>query len=176
MSSLRKLATRILALDEKIRPIANRPVDITKPGWAANLATRTDPLDEAGVRTEAEQVLADALSEYASVEAADRAFLRQLFAKSPSFAWAATLPFAADTPENFRLHLLLFSVQDQGRDSRDALLSLQALCRSAKLAGVSMQALRETAALSSEVNKYGMGSTKDMLLRAAQDWKQTAPA
>jgi hypothetical protein len=69
--------------------------------------------------------------------------------------------------EHLRRHLLLFSMKDQGRDSRDALLDLQDLCREARSAGVNLTpVLREVAELPSDKNKYGMGSTEDMLLRA----------
>jgi hypothetical protein len=67
-----------------------------------------------------------------------------------------------------RQHLILFSMKDQGRDSRDALLTLQEIVREADTAGVDKAAaLREVAAMSSSTNRYGMGSTRDMLLKFA---------
>ena len=60
----------------------------------------------------------------------------------------------------------------QGRDSRDALLWLQDLCREAKNAGVNPRPmLREVAELSSDKNKYGMGSTREMLFRECEAQK-----
>jgi hypothetical protein len=46
------------------------------------------------------------------------------------------------------------------------LLTLQEICRDAKAAGLEIApVLREIAAMSSNENKYGMGSTSQMLLR-----------
>jgi hypothetical protein len=57
-------------------------------------------------------------------------------------------------------------MKDQGRDSRDALLTLQEICHEAVAAGAdTAPVLREVAELSSSANKYGMGSTRDMLLK-----------
>ena len=87
-----------------------------------------------------------------------------------AFAWAASLPFGPTDEEKLRQHLLLFSLKDQGSDSRDALLWLQNLCREAKKAGVnSGPVLREIGELSSDKNNYGMGSTREMLLRACSE-------
>ena len=62
--------------------------------------------------------------------------------------------------------VIVFSMKDQARDSRDALLSLQEICRAAAAAGVDLEpALRDVAAMSSRVDRYGMGSTSDMLLK-----------
>jgi hypothetical protein len=84
-----------------------------------------------------------------------------------SFSWAAALPYRPITDESFRAHLILFSIKDQGRDTRDAILALQAICATATSAGVKIgPILKEIAELSSDVNKYRMGSTRSLLLRA----------
>ena len=57
MSNPHELLPWIAALDERLRPIAKRPVDINQPGWQQRLAERPHPLDEAGVRQEAASVL-----------------------------------------------------------------------------------------------------------------------
>src|SRR5439155_19806049 len=68
-----KLASRLAALDAALRPIANRPVDITQPGWAER---RMAPLDEAGVRTASEALLADLLTLYRNGRDEQRGQLR----------------------------------------------------------------------------------------------------
>lgn len=167
MIDLPNLKWRMVALDQQIHPIAHRPVDISKPGWTNTLASRRHPFDEAGVRNEGEALLRELLAGYAVATDLERQSIRGYVETCRSFAWAATLPFDPDTRENLRQHLLLFSMHDQGQDSRDAILLLQALCQTAKKAGVHPAAiLREVAALSSATNKYGMGSTRDMLLKA----------
>lgn len=166
--SINDFSLRIKNLEDRLRPIANRPVDITKPGWSLNLKDRLHPLDEAGVRSEAESLLNEVIACYTTESEQGRQAIRKLFEENRALAWAASLPFEPTTPENFRQHLLLFSIKDQERDSRDAVLWLQYLCRTARYAGVNTaDILREVAALSSDENKYGMGSTRQMLLGAA---------
>ncbi len=156
-------------LEQRLRPIANRPVDITKPGWGARLAQSQHPLDEAGIRSEAESLLEELIGFYRASGDDERQAIRALFVEYRAFAWAASLPFRPTNEENLRRHLLLFSIIDLGRDSRDALLWLQDICREARNAGVSSgPVLREVAELSSDRNKYGMGSTREMLLRACE--------
>ena len=157
------LASRLAALDAALRPIANRPVDITQPGWAER---RIVPLDEAGVRTAGEALLADLLAVYASGSDDEREQLRTLYARHSAFAWAATVNDAPHTEAGFRQQLLLLSLKDQGRDARDEILQLRWLCGEARNAGVAIDAiLREVAALSSDVDKYRMGSMRSWLSR-----------
>ncbi len=145
---------RIAAIDARVRPIANAPYE---PGRGVA------PLDEAGVREETEALLAEIVAAYRTCDDAERAAIRTLWEKHRSFAWAATLPFTPMTAERFRDHLTLFSIADQGSDTRDAILALQGLCEMAK--GFDAQpALREAAELSSDVDKYGMGSTRSLIL------------
>jgi hypothetical protein len=167
MTSIGDLELRIVDLEERLRPIANRPVDITKTGWAVELSQSPHPFDEAGVRSEAETLLEELIGFYRACRDEQREAIRALFAEYRAFAWAASLPFDPTSDDNLRRHLLLFSIKDQGRDSRDALLWLQDLCRKAKRAGVATEpVLRDVAEISSHKNKYGMGSTGEMLLRA----------
>jgi hypothetical protein len=160
----------MMELDERLRPIAKQPVDITDPDWLEQFKGAPHPLDAAGVRAEAQDLLEALLEEYQTGEAATRAAIRELFRRYTSFAWAAALPDPPTTAANFRRRLLLFSMQDQGRDSRDAILELQGLCREAERAGLSPRpVLREIAALSSSEDKFGMGSTRELLIKAARE-------
>ena len=155
-------------LDNRLKAIANRPVDISDPGWVGKL-TAVNPIDEAGVREEAAALIRDILDAYPQVDAGQRDRIRALFATHRSLAWAAgfVLPFSAD-PSTARSQLLLFSILDQGTDSRDALLWLGAFCGQERADPAALAPLlREVAALSSAVNRYGMGSTQSMLLHAA---------
>lgn len=125
------------------------------------------PLDEAGVRPEAEAALRDVLSLYEEGDDDVRADLRALLERCHSFIWATTLPFEP-TLQGFRQRLLEMSVEDQGRDARDMMVELHGLCEQTRDAGVDIRPLLlDVAELSSGVNKYGMGSTRDILLRAA---------
>ena len=165
-ATLENWELRIVALDQRLRPIASRQVDITRPGWAERLVAGTPPLDESGVREQAQQLLAELIAAYAGYGEETRSVIRRLFAQSRSFAWAASLSTPWTTADGFRQHLILFSIQDQGQDSRDALLMLQCLCGEAATAGVDTgMVLRQVAAMSSGANRYRMGSTRDMLMK-----------
>jgi hypothetical protein len=166
MNPLEDWELRMMDVEEKLRPIAKRTVDITRPGWFERLQAGAPPLDEAGVRDVVERLLAEIIAGYSQGTDQTRAAIRRLFQEYPSFAWAATLPVPRTTLEGLRQHLILFSINDQGRDSRDALLTLQEICRETTTAGLAIApVLREVAKMSSDANKYGMGSTRQMLLR-----------
>ena len=78
-------------------------------------------------------------------------------------------PFPANDAEDFRSHLILLSIKDQGIDTRDTILWLQDWCKQASSAGVDTEpVLREVALLSSDEDKYGMGSTRSLLLTHAE--------
>src|SRR5262249_12663231 len=125
-------------LEERLLPIAQRPVDITRPGWVERLRAGVSPLDEAGVRSDAEKLLRELITAYAEGPEKTRAAIRQLFADYRSFAWAAALSTPPSSVDGLRQHLILFSMQDQGRDSRDALPALQEICREATAGGVAV--------------------------------------
>ncbi len=73
------------------------------------------------------------------------------------------------TPEGVRSALMLLSVRDQGADTRDELMVLWAVCGEARAAGVDVDPiLREVAAISSDVDRYGMGSVREIFLEAVR--------
>ncbi|MFG3291985.1 hypothetical protein ACGF3G_24650 [Streptomyces sp. NPDC048179] len=167
MEELAKLGEWVALIDACVEPIAARQVDLTDPDWVRKVRESAHPLDSAGLRPQAEAALRDVLSRYEAGGEDVRAALRALLERCHSFSWATTLSFAA-TPQGFRQRLLEMSVEDQGRDTRDMMVALHDLCGQARDAGVDMRPLLlEVARLSSDVDKYGMGSTRDILLRAA---------
>jgi hypothetical protein len=157
---------QIMELEERLGLIAQRPVDVTRPGWVERLQAGAPPLDEAGVRNSMERLLEEMILAYAQGADQIRTAIRRLFREYHSFAWAAELSTPRTSVAGLRQHLILFSMQDQGRDSCDALLTLQEICREASSAGVNISpVLREVADLSGSADKYGLGSTRDMLLK-----------
>lgn len=159
---------QLRALDEPLRPVARRAVDVTNAAWVATLK-ESSPLDEAGVRPQAEDLLKRITTTYADGDDATRASIRSLFQRFTGFAWAATLPLPTTTADGFRAHLLHFSILDQGTDPRDATLALDHLVTTARAAAVDVNSiLTEIAALSSREDRYARGSTADWLLRCVQ--------
>ena len=135
------------------------------------IGRRSNPLDEAGVRGAAAALVAELLDAYPRASDDERGRVRVLFGAHGSFASAAgfLLPLSSDPP-TLRPQVLPFPLLDQGADSRDALLWLRAFCRQKSIDRVVLTpVLREVAALSSRVDRYGMGSTETMLLAVAAD-------
>lgn len=163
MKDLSEYEFQIMEIDELLRPIAKRPVDTENPNWMEVLR-QSEPLDEAGVRSVTESLLKRLIHEYLVSEADTRSAIRKFFTSYDSFAWAATLRTLPVTNEDFRDHLILFSMRDQGKDSRDALLELLDLCEGGRAAGVNIEPiLKEVAEISSDIDRYGMGSTKQQI-------------
>ena len=163
--NLASFEKEIAKFDYVLRPIAERAVDITQPCWVERLMT-TRPLDEAGIRPEAQTLLENLVFFYSQGDERQRADVRALLETYKAFRWAATLSCSPETAEGFRMHLLHLSVSDQGSDPRDEILKLRYLCETARKNSVDIAPiLREVAALSSDVDKYQMGSTRDFLLK-----------
>ena len=168
MDRLSTWKEQIARLDAALRPIANRPIGFF--GLLFRPRRRTHPLDEAGVRPQSDKFLSELIEYYPTADDAMRQSIRKLFEDHHNFAWAATLPYQPVTDESLRAHLILFSIKDHEQDTRDAIVLLHELCEKARSVGVKTgPALQEIAELSSDVNKYGMGSTRSLLLKAISD-------
>jgi hypothetical protein len=159
---------RMRQTDLRIRPIATCPVGLGALHWLWKLVAGSHPLDEAGVRNEAETLLIEIVDAYATASSEERTAIRKMFKRQESFAWAAALPHPAKTPAEARRHLLHFSILDLGRDSRDAIVWLADICDAAVKAGVDLAPiLREVAELSSAHDAHGMGSARQILQNRA---------
>jgi hypothetical protein len=137
-------------LEAKLKPIANRKIDVADPQWIEKLQRSARALDEAGVRLEAESLMCSLLDAYASGDTSQRAGIRDLFRKYSVFVWATGVSLPPTTTEGVRLRLLRLSAMDTTTDSRDAILSVRELSEQARSHGVQVgPILREVAALSS---------------------------
>ncbi|MQY17450.1 hypothetical protein [Nocardia macrotermitis] len=163
--TLAEIEERLAQFDALLQPVARYPIDMSDAEWAQKLRAAPDSLTQAGIRGEVVALVRAVLAEYARGDAELRTALRVLYARYRSFRWAAAIPTDATTAEGFRLGLLQLSIRDHGEDSRDEILTLDEDCRLAAEAGVDIAPiLREVAAMSSDVDKYGMGSMRDTLL------------
>jgi hypothetical protein len=169
----RRYEDRFRFLDEKLRPIANRPVrPIGSPQKLAEiaktLASRPHPVDEAGVRFEAEILVHDVMETYAIGSDEDRESIRELLRRYPSASWAIPGPRLPPTTDaGFRSWLLFISMLDQDGDPRNVMVGLWDKCRQANDAGVLIgPILEEVARISSDEDSYGYGSMRSMLLSA----------
>nr|QEO74055.1 hypothetical protein [uncultured bacterium] len=162
---MQSLIQEIALIDGIIEPVVtSRPLDITGPDW---LEPPPDPLAKAGIGAEAEQALRAIIEVYESGDEATREAVRGVFERYRYFRWAVHIE-PEPTVDGFRFWLLHFSAIDQGDDARDELLNLGEIRRRAEQAGVDLRPLLlEVAELSSDADKYGMGSTRQFLLNAA---------
>ena len=161
-------------IDTSLKPIATRPVALSELASLGDRYREFNPLDEAGVRQAAAALLTEILEAYPRLKCAERIELRALFDQHRSLGWAAGFLLPTGTAADIatlRRQLLLFSLLDQGPDSRDALLWRRDLCRQPGVDCAALpELLREVAALSSAIDRYHMGSTASMLAAAAADF------
>ena len=166
MTELADIAEEVAVLDAILDPIANRPADINDPDWMERYAS-ADLLAEAGIKPEVHSTLRALITHYAEGDEPARQTVRAIFERYQAFRWAAHIPLDP-TPAGFRFGLLHFSAIDQGPDPRDAILGLQDLVADARDAGVDIKPiLIEVAGRSSDLDRYGMGSTRQFLLAQA---------
>ena len=182
MADLAHLEARMKALDQQISPVANKTVDIASimknvvlaPGPTKAKPQVPSPLDQAKVRSEAEELVEELIELYPSSNEAVRDQIRAMLAAHASFDWATGKPPAVpDATENFRRQLLRLSMSDQGRDPRDLMMALEGRHREAVTAGVNLSPIAlKVANISSDKDRYGMGSTQKILTDAALRWEQ----
>ncbi|MFJ3666604.1 hypothetical protein ACIPSE_09115 [Streptomyces sp. NPDC090106] len=161
------LARTVARIDARLAPLVNRPVDISDPDWAEKLRAAPSPLDEAGVRAEAEGALGELLDLYGRGDPGTLTAVRRLLGAHRYFTGATGVQ-GGTAPEDFRRELLWLSARDQACDVRDELLLLDDLCRRARDARIDLTPLlQEAAELSSDEDRFGMGSLRFLLLLRA---------
>ena len=149
-------------LDAVFRPVASSTVDVEvrddPAAWGASVEAELRLL---AVDDQAEAAVRAIVEVYAAGDESVRAAVRRLFDRYTSFRWAAHLPREWDTTEEFRAHLIHLSARDQGSDTRDEILALNDLCDRALGLGIDTgPILDEVAAMSSDEDRYGMGSMR----------------
>jgi hypothetical protein len=157
-------------LDAIYRPAASSPsmsrCAATPEAWGAAIEAE---LGRLALDDRAEATVRAVVEAYATGGETVRAAVRRLFDRYTSFRWAAHLPREWDTAEEFRAHLIHLSARDQGSDTRDEILALGDLCDRALRLGIDTDPiLDEAAAISSDEDRYGMGSMRRVILAHGQ--------
>jgi hypothetical protein len=161
--NLNDYGARFGLLEERLRPIARRRRLPPNP---------LPPLDEAGVRAEAESLLTGVTALYVVASEEHRAAIRELFRRHRSVSWALWPRHKPLTEEHFRSWILAISMKDQGRDPRDTLVRLWHICCVAAEAGVTVRPLLDSiASISGDEDHYGMGTMRAMLRNAPPRFK-----
>ncbi len=163
--SLAGPAKEMERLNLKLKPIGETPVSLEGLRSPERLAL-VKPLDQAGVRVEAEALLEQLIKAYSFGGDKTRREIRGLFEKYRYFAWAAVPQKDPSTEDGFRCHLVHFSMIDQGPDPRDEKLRLDWMVGEARKAGLKIEKIiSEIAEMSSREDRYSWGATRDWLIR-----------
>jgi hypothetical protein len=171
---LGEIEDEMACLDVRYEPVARVPVDVSSLDAVMTMGvTIGEELARLGVDDRAEAVLRAVIRLYAGGDEATRTAVRQLFDRYGLFRWAAHLPRDWSTAGDFRARLIHLSARDQSADPRDEILTLQVLCDRAREHDIDIEPiLDDVAAMSSDVDRYGMGSMRTIILTFG--WRRAA--
>lgn len=156
-----KWEAEIKRLDKLVAPIANGPVDLETLDVSFSKREKSTLRD---VAESAQAILGELLDEYLGGDDKVRDGLRELFWRYENFAWAVNYKMQDNSSAEAKRYLAFLSMDDQGRDSRDFMMTCTAIFDNFEEIGVSYKAeLKEVVSVSSTRNKYGMGSTAEIL-------------
>src|SRR5581483_6467608 len=102
----------VAVIDELLRDIAQRPVDLSDPNWMVKLRQAPPPVEEAGLVVETAVALEVLLDAYETGDPSTREEVRDIFRAYPSFRWAARLPRRWESVAEFRRRLVHVSAMD----------------------------------------------------------------
>ena len=157
---------RAESLDKKLHPIVHREIDINAPDWQEQLANSPHPADESRLRREIETLFNEIVDRFESLDADQRQTIIDLLEKNDSLMYSAVIDADFETQEGFRRNMILFAIEDQGKDTRDAIVALAHYRKRGEQLGFDVDSIfKEIAQLASDRDKYGWGSTRDLLLK-----------
>jgi hypothetical protein len=158
---LSHIENQVAVVDAALKPFTHRPIMEVLENFE-ELRERNF-LAEAGIEVEAVALLRTMLDLYEHGNEDTRAAIRGMFDRYGAFRSAVVLPWEP-TVDSFRLHVLHLSARDLSDDPRDEVLTMQDFCQRAGNAGIEVAPIvREIAAISSDIDRYGMGSTRSLL-------------
>ena len=150
-------------MNNLLDPIANAEVDINAPHWQESLAMDQNPLEEAGVRKPAEQVIQRVIELFLAANSKGRSQIRKLLADNENFTWAMVTPMSSDPEIVFRDSVLLVIMADTA-DTRDAISEIQNLVNSARASGINYRPImRQLAKVAGTTDRYGFGSMRTVI-------------
>ena len=149
-------------LDERLHPLVHAEVDIMQP----DLASAPHPADTSGLRSEIESLFNEIVDRFETLDAEQRQMVIDLMDENDSLMYSAVIDAGYDTPEEFRRNMILVVIEDQGKDTRDAILALGRYREMGEKRGFDVDAIfREMAKLASTHDKYGWGTTRELFLK-----------
>ena len=153
------------SLDSMLRTIVKKEVDVTDPDWMEKLANRPHPADESGLREEITDLFDEIVDQFESLNDMQRQAIIDLMEDNDSLMYSAVIRANLDTLDGFRRNMILFLIEDQGKDTRDAIVKLGHYRELGQKHGYDVDAIFEQlASIANSHDKYGWGSTRDLLL------------
>jgi hypothetical protein len=160
---LKRIKKEAKVLNSPLKKILTEEIDINSPDWEEKMMNQAHPADESGLRPQIESFFEELVENFEYLTFEQRARVIDLMASKSYLMQSAVLKDDMGTASGFRKALILFVIQDQGADTRDAILALRSIWDHGKKHGFDIDVLfREMAGLSSDEDKYGMGSTRDL--------------
>jgi hypothetical protein len=160
-------------IDGVLAAWGKRIVDLRDPRWSEKLQESHPFARDEALRDRFDSALRRLAALYEACDPGQRARIRDLIrdltgARNAVGVSAQRIRSAEDT-ELFRFALICESLKDLGRDSRDAIVALDGLCDAARQAGIDPRPyLEEVAALCGDIDHYGMGSMRALMLSRAK--------
>ena len=156
---------RAESLDRQLRPILHAEIDINAPDYRQQLKKNLHPADESGLREEITSFFNEVVDSFEHLEAEQRRRLIDLMDRNSSLMYSAVIDGDYETVEGFRKHMILMVIEDQGKDTRDAMVALAHYRRDGEEFGFDVDGIfREMADIADTRDKYGWGSTRNLVL------------
>ena len=156
---------RTESLNHKLHPIVHAEIDINAPDWEEQLANRPHPADESGLRKEIEGLFNEIVDRFEWFDAEQRQAVIDLMGTNDSLMYSAVIDADFDTQEGFRKNMLLVVIEDQGKDTRDAIVALAHYRERGEELGFDVDSIfMQMAQIASDRDKYGWRSTRDLFL------------
>jgi hypothetical protein len=163
-------AREVEAVDDLLRIVVTRKVDLNDPDWVASARAGLEPVDEAGVAPEAATALEALFNAYEAGDDRTRVEVREIFRDYRSFRREVRLSGQWATVDDFRRHLVVVSAGGEYEDPRDVLMFIWRLCNEARDRGIDVEpVLRTVAAISSEVADGSFGSMRHLIMRGLEE-------
>lgn len=152
-------------LDKQLMPIVHADVDINDPDWREKLENEPHPADQSGLRAAIADLFNEIVGCFEALNHEHRQRVIDLMGENDSLMYSAVIDADYNSPDGFRKYLILFVIKDQGKDTRDAIVTLTHYRQDGEQRGIDVNEIfREAAGMASTKDKYGWGSTRDLLL------------
>lgn len=158
--------SRAESINQQLQPVVKAKVDTSAPDWLQQLENSPHPADESGLRQEIQSLFNEIIAKFQACDVDQRQQIIDLMDQNDCLMYSAVIDGNIDTTEGFRRKMVLVVLEDQGKDPRDTVLTLAQLRKEAEKNSIDADAIfREMAAIASKRDKYGWGSTSDLLLK-----------